>query len=388
MTVIVEMLVWSLMAAIGMTYFGYPVLLLALQPFRKGTSWESITPRVTFMISAYNEAAVIRQKIENTLSLEYPAQQLEIIVISDASDDGTDQIVAEYADRRVALCRLEPRQGKSAGLSRFVPTARGEIIVFSDANPMYDRDALRKLVRHFADHNVGFVVGYQGYEDEQSAASQSESLYWRYETWLKVLESGAGSVVCGDGAIQAMRAELFETLRSDVEGDDYLPLRAVAQSYRCVFEREAICLERSAEDLSGEFRRKKRNVNRGLLSVWLVSEVMNPFRVGWFAVQVLLHKVLRWFVPFFLLVILVGSAYLSWQGRPVYQGLLALQAVCYGLAGLYVVPWLRRFRVVYVPFYFCLVNAAAAVGVLSFLAGRRIATWQPERTPAEAMTGR
>jgi len=385
MITVVEIVFWICLVAVWFVYFGYPLSLFALKsrgkPGRTGTQ----APPVTLIISAYNEQSIIREKLENALAIDYPRDRLEIMVISDGSEDGTDEIVAGYADRGVVLRRQEPRRGKSAGLTRFVPGARGEVIVFSDANSMYEPDAIRKLVRHFADSRVGFVSGYQRYVDEDSAASQSESLYWRYETWLKIQESKIGSPVCGDGAILAIRAELFEPLRDDDIADTILPLKIVARGYRGVFDEEAVCYERTAEDFAGEFRRRARIVNRALGAVLRVPQTLNPFRVGMFAYQLAVHKVLRWFVPFFLVVMLVASGYLAARGHETYVALLAMQLVFYGVALLGLVPGVRHWKPVYVTYYFCLANTAAALGILRLLFGGRIAIWSPER--AQPLSG-
>jgi cellulose synthase/poly-beta-1,6-N-acetylglucosamine synthase-like glycosyltransferase len=371
---------WISLATVAMVYFGYPLTLLLLAPFRKSHLTGSGTPTVTLIISAFNEEAVIREKLENSLGLDYPAEALEILVISDGSEDGTDAVVASYADRGVVLCRQVPRRGKSAGLTQFVPKAKGEILVFSDANSMYEPDALRKLVRHFADPQVGFVSGYQRCVDEDSPANQSESLYWRYETWLKIQERRISSPVCGDGAILAIRAGLFDALQNDDIADTILPLKIVARGYRGIFDDEAVCYERTADDFLGEFRRRVRIVNRALGAVLRVPQSLNPIRVGIFAYELLVHKVLRWFVAFFLLAMLVTSACLAAQDSLVYLALLLAQLLFYATALLALLPGLRRLKPVYVTSYFCVANAAAALGVIRLVLGKRVVTWRPERT--------
>lgn len=379
MIVATQIIFWISFAAVFSTYFGYPVTLLMLRAFRKQHTTGEETPTVTLIISAYNEAAVIREKIENSLSLTYPRESLEIMIISDDSDDGTDEIVREYSDRGVVLYRQVPRRGKSYGLTQFVPRANGKYIVFSDANSIYEPTALQHLVRHFADPTVGFVVGHQRYYEEGSAANVSESLYWRYETWLKIRESEIGSVVCGDGAIYAVRAELFEPLQADDINDLTIPLKIVARGYRGIFDSEAVCYERTAADFRGEFRRKSRIVNRSLRAVSRNLSVLNPFRVGLFAYQLLVHKVIRWFVPFFMVLMAVTNVMLALSGNQLYQVILGLQVAFYVLALLRVVPGLRDLKPIYIANYFCVVNAAAGLGILGFLFGRRITTWSPER---------
>lgn len=381
-----QFIFWLSFSAVFLTYFAYPLTLLLLAPLRKQHAMDAATPSVTLIISAYNEAAVIREKIENSLALDYPRDNLEILIISDESDDGTDQIVEEYSDRGVVLYRQVPRRGKSYGLTQFVPRATGKYIVFSDANSIYEPDALRRLVRHFADSTIGFVVGHQRYIEEDSAACVSESLYWRYETWLKIQESKIGSVVCGDGAIYAIRADLFVPLREDDINDLTIPLKIVARGYRGIFDREAICYERTAADFSGEFRRKARIVNRSLRAVARNLCVLNPLRVGLFAYQLTVHKVIRWFVPFFMLLMAATNLHLAWTGSQLYTVILFLQIGFYVLALMRAIPGLGDLKPIYIANYFCIVNAAAGLGIIGFLFGKRVAIWNPERVEVDTST--
>jgi cellulose synthase/poly-beta-1,6-N-acetylglucosamine synthase-like glycosyltransferase len=391
-SLICDIVFWVCLALVLLTYVGYSGALLALQPFRRRPTFSGETPSVSLVISAYNEESVIREKLQNSLDLDYPRDQLEIIVVSDESTDRTDDIVESFAEQRVVLYRQSPRNGKSAGLTRFVPHATGELIVFSDANSMYQPDAVRKLVRHFSDSRVGFVSGHQRYYEDDNAAAESESLYWRYETAVKVLESRVGSVVCGDGAICAIRRELFEPLAADDINDFSLPLRIIIQGYRGVFDKDAVCYEHAASEFSGEFRRRVRIVNRSFLAVCRNWRALSPFHVGTFAAQLLLHKVVRWFVPFLLLLTLITNGWLVAAGSgSFYTGFLGLQVVCYLLALAFFVPAVRDVRPVYVCAYFCLANVAAGLGILTFLCGRRFSTWTPEREQplqAEAATVR
>lgn len=368
---------WTALGLVFWSYAGYPILLLLAKIFAKPGRTTDATPSATLIISAFNEEAEIAEKLGNSLAIDYPS--LEIMVISDASSDQTDEIVQGYSQQGVRLYRQENREGKSAGLSRFVPQANGEIIVFSDANSMYEADAIRKLVRHFADAHVGYVVGHQKYIDANTETARSESLYWKYETWLKQLESDVGGVVGGDGAIMAIRAELFEPLRPDDINDFYLPLRIVARGFRGVFETSAICYERTAANFQGEFRRKIRIVNRSARAVYRAAAALNPLRVGFSAVQLMSHKVLRWLAPFFLLLALAANVALALEGIALYRALLVGHLSFYALAALRIVPGLGQMKIVYVCFYFCLINLAAACGILSFIGGKKFATWAPQR---------
>lgn len=372
------------LTAIAATYVLYPVVLIPLSRLRRARNYApGELPALTMIISAFNEADVIGRKIQNSLELDYPADRLQILVISDASDDGTDEIVSGFGDPRIVLCRQEPRGGKSRGITAFMPRATGEFVVFSDANSMYDRQALRYLTAPFTDPKVGYVVGYQRYIAEpQSAVSSSENAYWQYETALKEAESRLGSVVGGDGAIYAFRRSLWIPLKDDDISDLVLPLRIVSQGYSGVYERRAVCDEHTAADFGGEFRRKVRIVNRSLRGVLRVPQTLNPFRVGLFAGQLFVHKVLRWFVPFLLISLFASNLLLLDVSPPLFQLFLAAQVAFYALAGLWFIPGIRRLRLVYFAYYFCLVNFAAAKGVLGLLAGQRFVVWSPQREVA------
>ncbi len=380
--ILAKLLFWLSASAILATYILYPfsMPILARLFGRSHVTGDAI-PRVTLVIAAYNEASVIREKIENALALDYPRDQMEIFVISDASDDGTDEIVNEYADKGVILKRQEPRGGKSKGLTRFVPEASGEIIVFSDANSIYYAQAIRHLVRHFADPEVGYVVGHQRYfEDRESTAAESESTYWGFEIRLKTWEGNLSSVVGADGAIYAIRSELFFPLSDEDINDFVNPLQIVAKGYRGVFDGEAFCHEEAAPNFQGEFRRKVRIVNRALRGLGRVPEVLNPLQTGWFAYQLLLHKVLRWFTPFFLMGVFAGSlGIVLISGESLYQIALFAQLAFYTLAALHQVPVLAKLKPVYLAYFFCLSSVAALLGTVGVFKGKKLITWNPER---------
>ena len=242
-----------------------------------------IEPGVTLIVSAFNEAAVIAEKIRNSLALDYPREKIEIVVISDASDDGTDEVVGQFAAQGVRLLRMNDRGGKTLGLNAGVRAAKGEIVVFSDANAMYLPDAIRKMTRNFADPQVGAVVGESTYADAEGGAQKSESLYWKYETGIKRLETQIGSTVGGDGAIYAIRRSLYRDMRADALSDFVNPMQIVMAGYRCIYEPQAQSVEEAAEGFDKEFRRKVRIVNRAWRATWTLPALLNPLRFGWFS---------------------------------------------------------------------------------------------------------
>lgn len=376
-------LFWLCILLVIYVYAGYPLLLLVLRWVRRKAiaANDGYEPHVTLIISAYNEQTVIGKKIENSLVLQYPAEKLEIIVVSDCSTDGTDEIVSACPDRRVKLLRMPQRGGKTAGLNAAVPQAKGEIVIFSDANALYAPLAVRKIVRNFADPAVGAVTGESRYTiGDGDTSTESENLYWRYELALKKLESHVSSLVGGDGAIYAIRRDLYEPLQAEDLSDFVNPLQIVAKGYRNVYEQEAVSYEGGGESFDKEFRRKVRIVNRAWRGLMRVPRVLNPFRFGLFAVQVISHKLLRWLVPVFMLFALFSNFFLL-AVHPFYETAFALQIFFYTLAfaGYLQKNKQQLGRLFYIPYYFCLVNWASLQGILENYAGKKYAVWSTVR---------
>ncbi|MCP4886032.1 MAG: glycosyltransferase family 2 protein [Planctomycetaceae bacterium] len=382
MDMLIVCMFWVSVVAVITPYLIYPWLLYVMSRFRSLPTPGSAQPPVSLVISAYNEASVIGEKLENACSLNYPAESLETIVISDASDDGTDEIVQGFENRGVRLLRQSVRDGKSAALTQFVPDCRGEIVVFSDANSVYDSDAISKLVRHFDDPQVGYVVGHQRYEEGADDASKSETAYWDFEIKLKAWESRLSSVVGGDGAIMAIRKELFTPLAKDDINDFLIPLRIVVAGYRGRFDPEAFCYEEAAPNFSGEFRRKVRIVNRSFRAVSRAGGALNPLRVGIFAWQLFSHKVIRWCTPVFLVLCLVLNLILANRGSVFFSFTLAIQIGFYLIALARFIPGIGSLKLVYLCYYFCLSNVAAALAIINLGLGRKFSTWTPQRVSA------
>ncbi len=378
-----EYVFWLCALLLGYVYVGYPLLIGILARFfsQPNKFSDRDEPSVSFVISAYNEASVIAAKIENSLSLAFPAERLEIIVVSDCSDDGTDEIVRGSEKLGVRLLRQNQRLGKSAALNYAIPQARGSILVFSDANALYQLDAIHHLVRHFSNPKIGYVVGNARYSEKglQSSSAESEGLYWKLETYLKKHESLFGSVVGGDGAIYAIRRELYSPLLPTDINDFLNPLQIVSRGYLGVFEPAAVCYEDAAQNFSQEYRRKVRIISRSLNALRRVPEVLNPLRNTrhWFAL--ISHKVLRWFAPFFMVFCFVSSLAL-WR-FPLYRAAAILQAAFYLLA---LVGWKWRpenkiGKLLSLVFYFFMVNLASLVGCVKCFRGDLSGIWAPPR---------
>ncbi len=384
--IIAEIVFWSAGMLFLYVFVGYPVLVWNLgRIVPKGRVGDgTYHPTVTLIISAYNEAPVIREKILNSLALVYPWNKLDILVISDGSTDGTDAIVQEYEVEGITLKRMITRGGKTVGLNTVVPHVDSEVIVFSDANAMYHPNAIEKLVRNFQDPHIGCVTGDSVYVNlEESRVGKSEETYWDYDRFLKVQETKIGSMVGSDGAIFAIRTHVYTSLEPDDINDFVLPLRIVEQGYRCVFEPEAVCKESATIYFEEEFRRKVRVVNRSWTGFWKVSRLLNPFRYGWFSMQMVSHKLLRWLTPVFMIAMFVASVPLAYQNL-FYAMLLSGQVVVYALCSVGMILEIQRkhSRWLSFPAYFLMVNVASFFGVSKALCGERIIVWNPERSHA------
>ena len=373
---------WAALFLVVYTYLIYPALLWLLAAGRKMPEYAPLSewPTASLIIAAHNEEAVLRTKLENALAMDYPAERLDIIVVSDASTDGTDRIAAEFAARGVRLHRQEVRGGKTEAQNAGVRLARGQFVAFSDANSMYAPSALKRLLAPFADERIGCVCGELQYANpDEQGAGKGEGLYWRYEQFLKRRESLLSSALGANGAIYALRRELFVELRGDIISDFVAPLHAWRRGFRIAYEPTAVATEHSSGRFGDEFRRRRRIVSRSLYGLWTEAGVLNPFAHFFFAFQMFSHKLLRWLVPVWLLVVLAVNIPLA---ESEYYGLLlALQVAFYGLAalGLLLPERLGRYWLFYVPTYFTATNLGTLLGLLSFLMGRRHRVWQPTR---------
>ena len=372
-------------ALVVYTYLGFPLLVFLRARFRRMPyDCGEITPMVTVVVVAHNEVASIRQKMENLLALDYPHDRLEIIVASDGSDDGTNEAVMEYRTRGIRLLPL-PRRGKIPNLNAAVREARGQILVFSDANSMYRPNALRILIRPFKDPGVGGVAGNQSYvSDTGNCISTGERTYWGFDQALKHWQSEAGSVTSATGAIYAVRGELFEPVPNGVSDDAMISYRVVARGYRMVYEPGAIAYETVSPDARAEFRRKIRVCTRGLRAIAEFPQLLNPFRYGFFAVQLFSHKLLRWLMVWPLLAMILISVGLAARS-PFFKAAVVGQLLFYGLAlGIFLIrsgklAKSRILRMITLPFYFCLANIACLIAQWWFISGRRIDLWEIRR---------
>ena len=371
-----RLMFWLCLGVVAYVYAGYPLLLSLAASFRRRLEPDDAhRPTVSLVIAAFNEAKVIRAKLENALALDYPADRLEIVVASDGSSDGTDEIVREFADRGVVLQRVTPRGGKTRALNTVIPRTSGSILVLSDANTMYRPDAIARLVRHFVNPEVGAVSGDVQLVDAADSHARSEGLYYRYERYIQLCESRVGSIIGADGGMYALRRTLFRPPPNSIVVDDFVISMTVARlGARVLYDPEAVATEQGTLAVAEEFRRKVRIVAGGFQALILrqgVPRVTQPLLL-WSYVS---HKLLRWLAPVFLVAAFAAS--MTLVSDPFYRAALALQAAAYGAAVLYAanVPLLRRIPGTALAFYFCLVNGAALAGLWKGLAQAQPATW-------------
>jgi len=375
---------WLACASLAYVYAGYPLLVVIFGRLRRRhVHQQPIVPRMSLIIAAYNEEECIGRCLDAAVASDYPQHALEILVVSDGSSDATETIVARYEGRGVRLLRL-PRRGKIHALNAAAARASGEVLVFCDANVVLEARALRTLARNFADPEVGGVAANTSYSlpADCESSSRGEDLYWNYDTWLKQMESWTGSVVSAHGALYAIRRGLYHPIPDAAVTDDFaISTGVVEQGHRLVFEREARAYEPPAPRAGGEFRRRMRLMTRGLRALVLRRRLLNPFRYGFYSLELFSHKVLRRLLPLSLLVLLATSVVLSDEGM-FYAGAVVAQGVFYLLASL---GWyLRRtrlgnWRLLYIPFFYCLANAAALAALARFAFGDRIELWSPQR---------
>lgn len=380
-------LYWASAALLVAVFVAYPLAVLARGRWRpRPIAKADVNLPVTVVVAAHNEARSIGDRIDNLLGQDYPPALVEVIVASDGSTDGTDAIAAAYAGRGVQLLSL-PRGGKVAALNRAVAAASGEIIAFTDANTVWAPDALRRLLRPFADPDVGGVAGDQRYlaSGAESASGSGERSYWDFERRLKLAQSQAGSVTSATGAIYAVRAELAAPLPEGVSDDFVMSARVVERHRRLVFEPGAVAYEPVAPSNGDELGRKLRSIQLGLAGVAAVRGLLNPFRHGLDAVGLAVQKVLRRLAVLPLVGLFLASVAL-WGAGPVYQltalaggAFLALAVLGLAFGG----SRPGRMKLFSLPAYVCLVYAASALAAVRVVRGRRLTTWDTVRQHLE-----
>jgi cellulose synthase/poly-beta-1,6-N-acetylglucosamine synthase-like glycosyltransferase len=385
---LLELTFWTALGLIAYCYLGYPLLLAAWtsvsrsRPADRGPSGcgghrsaRDEWPFVSLIIAAYKEESIILQRVQNALEMDYPADRLEILIGCDGNEDTTGDLVRTVDDPRVRLLQFPQRRGKPSVLNDCIDQARGEILAFSDANTFWNRDAMKTLVRHFDGEQVGGVCGQLLLTDPETGANV-DGLYWRYENFLKRCEGRLGTLLGVNGAIYAIRRDLWEPIPANSIVDDFLiGMRVHLHRRKLLFEESAIAHEESAPTMQAEFHRRARIGAGGFQSLGWLLPLLNPLR-GRVACAFWSHKVMRWFCPLLMLTVFVSNAFLL--TTLTYQLLFIGQCLFYlgAVAGRYVPGRGIGSRMVRLTSMFLSMNLALAVGFWRWLGNRQSGAWK------------
>ena len=412
-----KLLFWLSLFLVFYAYFGYALVLLFIDAYRRFFSGykqanyshaqqEQELPSLSFIVTAYNEEGRIKQKLENSLSQHYPREKLEIVVASDCSEDNTDSIVSSYADRGVGLVRAPERKGKEHAQMHAVRAATGEILVFSDVATILEPNALQQIAGNFRNPEIGCVSSEDRFIDRRGTVS-GEGLYVKYEMFIRNLESRVNTLVGLSGSFFAARREVCRDWAPDLQSDFNTLLNSVKMGFKGVSDPKSIGYYKDITDERKEFQRKVRTVLRGITVLMRNWRLLNPFRQGLFGWQLLSHKLLRWLVPFFLLLAFFSNLALLGSGV-LYNLLFGVQVLFYSAALVYFLQWKKdrqgqslfkqeetgfpekksdlgaSLKKIYrqttrIAFYFVSVNASILIAWIKFIFGERTTLWEPSQ---------
>jgi len=380
---------WFSLFIVFYTFLGYGILLYFLIKIRRAIKGKRPIPDVPFdelpsctlVIAAYNEEGFIREKIANTLQLNYPANKLEILFVTDGSNDKTPDIIAEFPELK--LLHKPERSGKIAAVHRAVEQVNTDIIVFTDANTYLNKDALINICRHYSDPNVGAVAGEKRVmADEQADASAAgEGFYWKYESTLKKWDSELYSVVGAAGELFSVRKDLYQPVSKDAILDDFMISMLIAEKgFRIIYEPESYASETASADVSEELKRKVRIAAGGIQSIIWLKGLFNIFKYGTLCFQYVSHRVLRWTITPFLLILafILNILIVSQPDELIFQLLLFAQTLFYVMAfvGYLFEKKQLRIKILFIPYYFCVMNYAVLAGIIRYFRKQQSAVWE------------
>ncbi len=382
-----EYIFWTLIVIILYTYLGYPVLIWVLSKFsgndksKKQNNKDFHLPNITMVIAAYNEMAHVVEKMENTFQLEYPKKKLKIIWITDGSDDGSPAYIqSNYPD--IEVYHQEKREGKTAAINRVMSFVKSEIVVFTDANTMLNKEALSKIAIHFQSKEVGCVAGEKRVKSKyKNNAGMGEGAYWKYESFLKKAESDFYSTLGAVGELYAIRKELFESMDNDIILDDFInSINIMLKGYKVVYEPKAFGSEAPSMNISEEFKRKTRIASGGFQVFAKLPMLFNIFSHTKLSFEFLSHKFLRWaVVPFSLVLVLILNAILAYVNieEKIYMYAIALQSIFYlfALIGQALEKLNKKISIFSIPNYFVIMNWAQIIGFVRYINGKQSAVW-------------
>lgn len=374
-------LFWATVLLIGITYAIYPLVIwLAgiFVPFK--VKKQNNLPFISVIIPAFNEARHIASKVENTISVDYPEDRMEILIGSDGSTDETAVIMDKYTDDRVCFIHFQQNRGKTAVQNDLVNKAQGDILVFTDAASFVSPDAFKALVSNFRSSRVGCVAGCMRFlSTDKNLTTKSQGLYWRYESKIRELESRLGSLIGVDGPLYAVKAENYVSLESHMISDLLTPLLILDQGKKVVLEPRALVYEEPTTKTGQEFKTRRRITLRGLVGLWTHKYLLNPVSHPFLAMQIFFHKILRWGVGVLWGINIMSCIALA--KNPLFLGVLGLHGLFILMAALGWMATNKRIQSKFltIPYYFCLVNLAATMGILDFLMRKKAVAWKPVR---------
>jgi len=382
-----KIIFWVSIAFIFYTFFGYGILLFILVKCRmffigkrKLTDNNGEWPTVTVIVAAYNEERFIGDKINNTLGLQYPEDKIKYIFVTDGSTDRTPEIILQYS--KIELLHSSERNGKIAAIHRAMQRVKTEIVIFTDANTFLNHDALLNICRHYSDPSTGAVAGEKRvHAGERADATAGEGFYWKYESKLKTWDSELYSTAGAAGELFSIRNNLYEPVEPDTVLDDFMISMLIAQKgYRIAYEPQAFAIEGGSENIAEELKRKIRIAAGGIQSIFRLRALLNPFRYPVLSFQYVSHRVLRWTVtPFLMVLALLLNIILAYSAdEMLYKILLMLQVVFYASS---VTGWLLekkevRVKLLFIPYYFVMMNYAVVAGIQRYFSGRQSAIWE------------
>ncbi len=392
---ILIVLFWILLFIVVYTFVGYAMILWLLVkiksilfPFKKLKFDETFEPEVCLFVTAFNEKDYIQQKVQNSFNLDYPKEKIQYVWITDGSNDGTPELLKKYD--QLEVYHQPERRGKMHAMNRGMKFVKAPIIIFSDTNTLLNKNAVREIVKRFSNAKVGCVAGEKRIieSETESAAGAGEGLYWRFESWIKQLDSELNSAVGAVGELFAIRAELFEDVETDTLLDDFIiSLRIAQKGYKIAYAPEAYAQENASLNVKEELKRKVRIAAGGVQTIVRLGSLLNIFRNGWLSWQYFSHKVLRWTVTplalFLLYFVNLGIVLKKGNFQPTdfYTVFLCLQTLCYFIAlfGWYFENKKIRLKFFFAPYYFVMFNLASIRGIFRYIKGKQAVTWEKSK---------
>jgi poly-beta-1,6-N-acetyl-D-glucosamine synthase len=378
---------WVSLMIVFYTFIGYGIILFLLvkaRRFIKGSRYARFNmealPTCTLIVACYNEAEILDEKIANTLALKYPDQKLSLVFVTDGSSDNSPAVIQKYPG--IKLMHSAERKGKIHAMHRVMQEVKTGICIFTDANTFLNEDALVNIARHYQDATVGAVAGEKRVKiDEMADATAGEGFYWKYESILKKWDAELYSVVGAAGELFSIRTELYIPVPPDTVLDDFMiSLRIAEKGYRIVYEPEAYAVETASANVAEELKRKIRIAAGGIQSVLRLRNLLNPFRNFVLSFQYISHRVLRWTItPFLLILALISNVFIVVETKALfYELLMAGQVAFYLLA---FTGWVFeqkniRVKALFVPYYFCIMNYAVLAGIWRYVFSEQKVTWE------------